>query len=363
MVVPAFSSGRRTLEFPVRAAEDERERLLHELTSRAQEAFSHLGLVERRFRIDGHPFVLRVAGPQLASKMSRALEHLAVDDASEPGLVLNCWSAAESGTEFPMPRWPAEHFAGRGEIRGLDSPAMRIGYFDWIELLNVYFPEKRQAFYCCAREGEFPLQQLGSPALNIFNWWLGTLGCQLIHAAAVGTKSGAVLIAGHGGAGKSTLAFSTVDSPELRYISDDYCVLLPGSPPQVAALYGSGKLTECSLQLLPHLRGHPANNDDPSREKALFFLREAFPGAQLLQAPLRAIVLSELSSHTTALRPAAGRDVLSILADSTMRQLAGTAAPDFVRMLRLVQALPCYTLTHGADRTAAHRLLLQLCAS
>jgi hypothetical protein len=260
-----------------------------------------------------------------------------------------------------MPQWPTEYFAGRGEILGLDSPKLRIGYFDWIKLLNAYFPDRARAFYCLAHEDGFPLQQLGSPALNIFSWWLGTLGCQLVHAAAVATPSGGVLIAGHGGAGKSTLAFSTLGTP-LSYLSDDYCVLTP-EPVQVRALYGAGKLTEASVELLQHLRPHAVGGKERGAEKSLFFLNEQFPDEQILQAPLRAVVLSHLDPAKTCLEPIPWREVLGIMADSTMRQLAGSNHRDFLRMLRLIQNLPTYRLHHGGDWNATHRLLLQLCES
>lgn len=350
-----------TLDLEKRAA-DERKNLSRRLAACAQEAFARTELVRKTFRINGRNFALRVAGEILASNLTRALAHLATADTTEVELTIDCWDTASTGVAWPRPQWPAVFFMGRGDIRGLDTPEMRIAYFEWLDLLNVYFPEKGQAYYCLESADPFSIQQFGSPALTIFGWWFHQLGWQFTHAAAVGTDRGGVLVVGHGGAGKSTLAFSTLGTP-LRYLSDDYCVLVPGSPPQALALYNSGKLTESSLGFLPHLRNCAANQHDSEREKAILFLHEQFPGTQLLQTPLRAMVLSDLHAEETSLTPLAPREILSIVGDSTLRQLAGSGNLDFMRFMRLARSLPTYRLRHGSDRTTAHQLLLQLCGS
>jgi hypothetical protein len=340
----------------------DRKRYFQELNEASETAFARKGLIEKTFRIHGRNFVLRCAGETMAKTVTRALNHLATEVRENDSFVLDCWDCAGSGLELPLPDWPREFFTGRGELRGLDSPEMRIAYFNWIQLLNVYFPETHRAFYCIADADRFPVQQLGSPALTIFSWWCAQLGWQFVHAAAVGTEQGGVLIVGRGGAGKSTLAFSTIDSP-LRYLSDDYCILAPGEPPRAFALYSSGKLTEASLCLLPHLRSHAANADDRTREKAVFFWHEQFPGRQILEAPLRAVILSHISSFDTSLTAISKREIMGILAESTLRQLAGSGNEDFLRMARLTHSLPAYRLDHGLDSAATHKLLLQQCES
>lgn len=343
-------------------ADAERERLSRELAEKADAAFAQSGLIEKSFRLHGRCFVMRFAGKALATAMSRALAHLAIEQSEDVTLTIDCWDVAGSGVACPMPDWPANYFVGRGEIHGLDSPRMRIAWFDWLRLLNVYFPERGRAYYVLESSAPFPIQQAGSPALTIFSWWLQTFGWQFIHAAIVGIEQGSVLIAGHGGAGKSTLAFSTLGSP-LRYLCDDYGVLASGSTTQAVAIYNSGKLTETSLALLPHLRCRAANGDDPRREKALFFLHEQFPGEQLLQAPLRAVVISDLNHGETSLTLLKPHAALAIITGSTVRQIAGSSPADLLRLARLTQGLPVYRLRHGSDMVATHRLLLDLCVS
>jgi hypothetical protein len=347
---------------PTNRVRIESERLASELAAAAEAAFARAGLIKKYFCLHGFNFVLRFAGQELADQMSRALEHLAVSPAEQVALTIDCWDRASTGVACPMPQWPAAYFAARGEIRGLDGEGMRIAYFAWLKLLNVYFPQSGRAYYCLSTARPFPLQQLGSPALTIFSWWFATLGWQLTHAAVIGTTEGGVLIGGHGGAGKSTLAFSTLGRL-LRYLSDDYCVLIPGTPPLAAALYNSGKLSETSLDLLPHLRKCAANGHEVGREKAVFFLHEQFPRQQLLHTPLRAIVLSELNEQETSLEPIAPTKVREIIARSTLIQLAGSAQFDLVRLIKLIHPLPTYRLRHGTHFTDTHQALLRLCES
>ena len=328
----------------------------------AKEAFARSGLVERTFRLDGRFFVMRFAGEHLANTMTRALQHLATEERGDVSLTINLWDVASTGVAHPMPNWPQEHFLGRGELRGLDCAEMRVAWWDWLKLLNVYIPAERQAYYCLGTASPFPHQQFGSPALTIFNWWLGTHGLQFAHSAAVATEKGGILIIGHGGAGKSTLTFSTLDSP-MKYISDDYCVLGPGNPTRAISLYSSGKLTEASLCVHQNLRKHAVNAHDRKREKAIFFLKEQFPEKLMAEAPLRAIVLSKLCSFETALTPIDWRSVAGVLNDSTMKQLAGSGAADFLRLTKFTRGLPVYRLDHGLCTADSHKLLVQLCNS
>lgn len=340
----------------------ERERLYRLADAHAQFAFSKSGCRERRFNLQGRPFTLRFAGHALEEAMCRALAHLEVPSHEyPPELTVDCWDCAVVGLPLPMPHWPAEYFTARGEILGLDSPQMRAAFFRWLNLISLYFPNEKRAFYCLENGQPFPLQQAGSPALTIFNWWAEENGLQLIHAAAIATERGGILIAGHGGAGKSTLSFSTIGSP-LRYISDDYC-LLSGNPSKAISLFSSGKLTERSLKLLPYLRTHAANAGIADREKALFYLAEEFPDSLMPEAPLRAVVLSCLSSTETRLEPIDLREVYAVIAASTLRQLAGTRHPSFIRLRHLLENLPAFRLHHGSNDAETHQLLSKLCAS
>jgi len=318
------------------------------------------GLVEKTFQINGNSFVMRCAGTVMTKAMTRALSHLATGQKEGASLVIDCWDITDSGVECPYPEGTTYQPGKRGEMIGLDCPEMRMAYYPWNKLANVFFPDHHRAFYCIVDANRVPVEQLAAPAYTIFSWWLATRGLQFAHTAVVGTERCGLLILGHGGAGKSTLSFSTIGSP-LRYLSDDFCVLAPGEPLRALALYSSGKLSEASLCLLPHLRPHAANADDRTREKAVFFLNEKFPAARISDLPVRAMVLSHLSSFETSLSPITWREGVDILAGSTMRELAGSGQEEILRIMRMTRHLPVYRLDHGLNTADTHKLLLQLC--
>jgi len=337
------------------APDEDHAQILGELDKAAEEAFSRLGLLTRTFRFGGHEFVMRFAGAGLAGLMTRALNHLAIEKTTQPNpFTIDCWDLKATGLGPPLNRnWSEAR-------QRTDDPNLQVDYLEWMRALNVFSPTHNRAFFCIENAEEFQVPLLGASAYDLFSRWLGKLGWQFVHAAAVGTERGGVLIAGYGGAGKSTLAFSTLNSP-LRYLSDDYCVLAPGNPLRVLALYGSGKLTEASLRLLPHLQALSGNKEDPQREKDVFFLEEQFPGQQIHQLTVRAIVLPQIGASRTFLEPADRKEALGVLGRSTFRQLSSPCAPGFIRILQSIRGLPTYRLHLEQDFAPAHRLLLELC--
>jgi hypothetical protein len=340
----------------------ERENLARRLAEGAEVAFARAGLVERSFRLHDRVFVLRCAGKELADNMCCALAHLVIETTEPPSLTIDCWNSAATGSHFPMPPWPRDFFKVRGEIRGLDGPEIRIASFSWLQLWNIYFPKTGRAYYCLDSDDPFSAQQLGSPALAIFGCWLSTLGWQLTRAAAVGTERGGVLLAGRGGAGKSTLAFSTIGN-SLRYVSDDYCVLVPGTPSQAAALYNSGKLGDDSLALLPICAGKRPAPVTGRRERRFSFCTNNFPANNCFErrcAPSCSPISARRKRHSRPCRPAR---FLPSSARAPLCNWPGVAQPDFVRLMRLLHDLPTYRLRHGTDLAATHQVLIRLCES
>ncbi len=331
------------------------EQIFGKLDKAAEEAFSRLGLLTHAFRFNGQEFVMRFAGTRLAGLMTRALHHLAIEKTIQlHPLVIDCWDLTATGLGFPLSLGCLEAY------RQEDNIDLQIDYQVWMKALNASFPARNRAFFCIQNAEEFQVQLLGASSFELFNRWVGAFGWQFVHAAAVGTEQGGVLIAGYGGAGKSTLTFSTLNSP-LRYLSDDYCVLVPGNPPRVLALYNSGKLGEASFRFLPHLRALSGNQDDPRREKDVFFLQEQFPGQQIHELSLRAIVLPQTGATRTFLEPVDHKEALSILGRSTFRQLSSPCIPGFIRLLHSIRGLQTYRLHLEQNFAPAHRLLLELC--
>ena len=107
-----------------------------------------------------------------------------------------------------------------------------------------------------------PAWEPSAPFRNLFHWALGDSGLAFAHAAAVGTAAGGILLAGRGGAGKSTTAMACVHAG-WRYVADDYCVLDVSGHPSTHTLYGSAKISPWALARLPELaHGEMRQRDD-----------------------------------------------------------------------------------------------------
>jgi hypothetical protein len=180
-------------------------------------------------------------------------------------------------------------------------------------------------------------------------------GRQAVHAAAVGTRFGGVLLAGRGGSGKSSTALTCLGS-ELGYVGDDYCLIGLEAEPRVYSLYSSGKV---ALADRAHFLGlAPESSSD---DKALFFIGRLRPDALLSECPVSAVVLPEVEAHRpTRLAPVTALTALRALAPSTIFQLSRSGEQAFRAIGRLVKHVPCFRLELGPDRSSIPAVLAAL---
>ena len=162
-----------------------------------------------------------------------------------------------------------------------------------------------------------------------------------MHAAAVGVRGHGVLLAGAGGAGKSTTALAAY-ARGLELCGDDYCALGPG--PTVHALYGVGKLEPDAARLVPELDGPiVALEPTPSLALSAVVLPRVVPGGR------------------TTLTPVSPAAALRALAPSSTFQLPGAPRGPFAALAALVRELPAYRLELWEDLDGAVGALEQLC--
>ena len=211
--------------------------------------------------------------------------------------------------------------------------------------------------------GSVPYYETGAPLRVIFQWWLGRRRCQLAHAAAVGLGTGAVLLAGKGGSGKSTAALACLLAG-LDYLGDDYVLLSDEPEPYVHGLYSTAKLNADNVSRLPALASRVKNADRLGREKALFFMQEHFPQQIRVGMPLRAILLPRVTGERqTRLERTSAAAALAALGTSTVFQLAGAGQEAFEILAGVVAALPCYVLLAGTEIDAIPKVISDLLSS
>jgi len=300
------------------------------------------------YDIAGHPVQLQIIGATLAARLTPALAHLAAPPATAPALTVRLWDVSCTPVGLPPPPWQEQDYAARSQVRGYETGPLLAAYQLDSGALSLLDLPQNCALYAVQDAEQLPYYESGMPLRTILHWWLRAQGCQLVHAAAVGTAQGGVLIVGQGGAGKSTTALACLLAG-MRYVADDYCVVTPAPQPAVASLYNSGKVAADHLRSFPALAPLVSNPAGLGQgEKALLLLQRHFP-AQLADClPLRAILQPQITGQpTTSLQPITSSVALRSLAPSTIFQLSTGGEQDFRLLAALVRQVPTYRLALG----------------
>jgi hypothetical protein len=166
----------------------------------------------------------------------------------------------------------------------------------------------------------------------------------------VGSVDGGVLLAGQGGAGKSTTTLACL-AGGLAVAADDYTLLSLDPLPYGYSLYNTAKLrTLEDMRRFPQFLPGIANVAGLDGEKPMIFLHQHWPQSVLRGFPIRAILLPQICADgATAVRRATAAAALKALAPSTLLQLPGLGQGALQAMSRLVRLVPAYTLALGPD--------------
>lgn len=300
----------------------------------------------------GRPVRFRFAGPALLG-LCEAFEHLAEPFDGEASLTVHLWDQASTGVAAPEPP-----YEGRiGEPAGLrvlwHADGVRVVLQPGQRTINAFDENTGHAWFWCADPATLPFWEAPAPIRMVLHWWLGTQGALLLHAAAVGFRSGGALIVGVGGSGKSTTALLSLRHG-LRYASDDYVSVDPKPAadgwPTVYSLFGSGKLTAAQYDAFPDLHAGVVNADKLDTEKAVVFVGRVAPDQLVRSFPLRAVLVPRITGRTeTTSRRISPIAALAGLAPSTIFQLPGTPSADLSAMASVVRAVPTFALELGSD--------------
>lgn len=313
----------------------------------------------------GLELLLRFTGETVRSQLRPALAHLLQPRPAVAGADV---VIAEGTQRLPAPPWPVSAYGARGLVSGLPERFRASYNFDSSVLAFCDLVTRRAVVW--AREAErLPVYERAAPLLGVLPWLLApTLATPeprlVVHGGAVGHASGALLLAGRGGSGKSTTALAAWCAG-FDYLADDYALLheTPAGP-QVRSLYGSAKVDEPMLARLPELirwgAPVPGAFDGPKR----LLLAGTGTPAVAAARPLRALVLPRVApdaAPVARLEPASAGEALRALAPSTLFQLRDSS-PETTRCLaRLAGTLPAFRLHLGTELdsvTAALRDLL-----
>ncbi|MBE0640754.1 MAG: hypothetical protein IH599_01880, partial [Bacteroidales bacterium] len=320
---------------------------------------------EQRFFYDlaGTVVCIAYAGGTLAPLLSPALEHLRIEGEERYDALFCVWDSESSGVSMPPPPCKRSAFTDRGDIWGFNSQRIRTAWH-WGEFsVNVMDLESNTAVFWVETARALPYWSVASPFRTLFHWWMEKNGGQLLHAAAIGSPEGAVLITGKGGVGKSTTALSCLDAGML-YLGDDYLLVTELPEPRVHSLYSTAKLNWDDLGKFPRLAPWVSEPMKAGQEKANLFLHPGLKGSIVKSMPLRAILTPSITPDPdTTLAGVPFWTIRGNMAFTTMSQLpyAGRQTHEYIG--RLCRNLPILELRLGYDLSRIPEVLGKLLES
>jgi hypothetical protein len=341
----------------------------------ADAARANGGVSEHDYSIAGGRVRIRSAAPEMSSRLLKAFAHLASPTGGDPDLTIHLWdSKSAGGAEPPLPH--ASQDEPPGAFWYYSDERLRVGYQHGTSgdarVIDVYphtptpalsalDTETHDAWYWVADATRIPYWEQATPMVYLFDWWLRDRGMHLLHAGAVGTDEGGVLLVGKSGSGKSTTTLSALQTT-LTYAGDDYVGVSLEPEPRVHSLYGSGKLMPDHVERLPFLLPALENADVLDEEKAVVYVNQHWPQNSTAGFPLRAIVVprvtpglvTAVATRTSAL---AG---LAALAPSTVFQMHTRGQDALARMRRLAEEVPSFVLEVGSDMDSIPQAIADL---
>lgn len=336
---------------PQRVSPQQSSRLLDsvaQIRASFDAAAARVGTVQRDLFVAGHRVRVQFAGSALIPVIEPAFAHLVAqsDARDEPSLTISTWDAASTGV-LPLPMPPgALHHGDSGPRYHGENDGIVVHAAD--ATLSVVDVGSRAALYYVPDADDVLWYQEASPLKDVMHAWAGWHDLQLIHAAAVGLPQGGALIAGAGGAGKSTTSLACLHAG-LKYAGDDY-VLVDVERAFVHSLYSSAKLEWENLDRRPDLL-RPANSR--ANPKALAFLARDLPEGIASGFQLSALLLPRITGREeTRVMPTTGARALLGLAPSTILQMPGHDQMSLGAMAELVQRIPAFRLELGTDLAA-----------
>jgi hypothetical protein len=274
-----------------------------------------------------------------------AFEHLP-DNGRACALTVDLWG--ESGSALLC----AREWQWLAQKRFVQHAASGVRAFAASEslLLSLYDPGRRLVTVLAPEPERVKPWERAAPLRAVLGWWFADSGGLLVHGAAVGKPSGAVLLTEKSGSGKSTAALACLTAG-WAFQGDDYVGLFPGRECKTVSLYCRAKVQREFLdQTLPGLSDTVSEVDEFG--KAVVDLFAGYRSRLAGVLPLRAVVVHQRSEGPPKFRRAASADVLRALVPSTVLQLPG-CSPDIVRRLgHTAASLPGYVFEASPDLNA-----------
>ena len=295
--------------------------------------------VTRKYTIAGKSCIIHFIGIRQLPFFTLSLAHLETTASSNDFFTLYVVDASVAKIQLPPICWQPEDVCDYdGSIRSMPDGLFAACITEY-QTIQFIHHQAKTAFVWMNNAAILQEWESSFPFRSLFYQVFKQKGFLFIHAGAVGTAQGGVLLTGKGGAGKSTTCLSAFLYSNLQYAGDDFICLDPEKM-KAYSLYNIAKLTKENISRFPLLA---ANTDGVDADKLQYFVHKHLPQKMIKQMKVKAIFIPNYSpSHTiVSLSIADKQDVMKALAPSSVLLLRA-GEKEIKKLALLIGDLPCY---------------------
>ena len=295
---------------------------------------------------------LNFSSAQCKEYLLPALSHLISINLKDviPDFTLCIWESTTTGTIMLPPPCDRGNFTDRGDIWGFNSLRYRFAFNYGEFSLNLFDREKKLGIFWVESPKNLPYWSTAAPLRTLLHWCMEMSDRHLLHAAAIGTENGAVLLAGAGGSGKSTTALAGL-SEEMDFAGDDYVVAQLHPEPCVYPIYSSAKVNsdnQDSFPLFNHLIVHDGNGPEKTIYQLYPDKKSQIPNSMKLKGVLAPVISNKKKTEIYA--PRSNKEIQLATSFTTVSQLPYAGDTTYVFIESLIEKLPSFCIELGVDR-------------
>lgn len=304
--------------------------------------------IRKRFISIGGTVLLSYSSDSLEHSLFKAFEHLEINktDAEAAFTVFACDSDILD-CDLPGYDWLTDISKNKEEIVTYNSGNIHALYNPKSSIFSMFDNGNNRGYYYLPKAGHLPFYEKAAPMRMLLHWWCEKSGLVLVHAAAIGGDTAAVLLAGRSGTGKSTTAMLAARHG-FKFLGDDYVIVENNSGPVVHSAYNSVKFRWEMLERVPTAGEFCLNNQND--EKGYFFLYDKKPDSLIRSLPLKAVLLPVIAGNqkTSFDRLSQSRGLMG-LAASSIFQMPGSGKKTLKTLAAILQDIPVYQMSLGKD--------------
>jgi hypothetical protein len=312
-------------------------------------------LVQRTYAFAGHRVLMCVVGHELAARTHLPFVHLAEPESSgsAPELQIDLWDESVTGVA-PPPSLVAEgrpgaRMAYAGQISyaedGMSVRYLRPDSATWLDRAAARIVGWR------ANGARLWAFERTHPLPIVLPLWYRDHHVQVVHAGLVARGNTGALLAGKGGAGKSTTALACFLGG-LDCLGDDQVGMQIMADGTVFghSLFSVARLDTSHLAHFPAALPYALPPESDTDSDSLLPLGHIASAQLPRQVPIRAVLLPRVvDRELCSIVPASKAEALRAIALSSLQMSANPDQDDMKRLVTLVEHRPGFWLELGRD--------------